>query len=159
MNRIENIALAYAQAPWRKQLRLVGLFSLGLVFLGLLAGVYVILSANIATVGRDIQQTNFEIDLIDWEIEQKQSQLARLESTNAMAPRAKAMGFIAAEPDAVIYLPVPGYVERQPVTLALKSAPSITGATVVPAHYTETIFDWLKRQSRFLPFSWAEVLK
>jgi hypothetical protein len=159
MERIENIALAYAQAPWRKQLRLVGLFSLGVVFLALLAGIYVILSANIATVGRDIQAKNYEIDDIDWQIEEMQSQLARIKSTEAMTQRARAMGFKPVEQDSIIYLPVPGYVEKQPVLLAPKTIPPVSGAVVVPQKYTETIFDWLKRQSTWLPFSMAEVLQ
>lgn len=159
MNGIENIALAYSQAPWRKQLRLVGLFSLGVVFLALLAGIYVILSANIAKVGRDIQTKYSDIDDIDWQIEEMQTQLARIQSTESMEQRARAMGYKAVEPDAILYLPVPGYVERQPVTLAPKTVPPVSGAVVVPSKYTETIFDWLDRQSSWLPFSLPEVLK
>ena len=158
MDRIENIALAYAQAPWRKQLRFVGLFSLGLVFLALLAGIYVILSANIATVGRDIQAKNAGIDDIDWQIEEMQSRLARIQSTEAMAQRARAMGFKQVDTETIVYLPVQGYVKQEPVTLAPKTAPQVSGAVVVPQRYTETIFDWLKRQSAWLPFSLSEVL-
>lgn len=159
MNRIEHIALAYAQAPWRKQLRLVGLFSLGVVFLALLAGIYVILSANIAKVGRDIQAKYAQIDDIDWQIEEMQSQLARIQSTESMAQRAMAMGFKVVEPDEKFFLPVPGYVERQPITLAPKTVPPVSGAVVIPSHYTETIFDWFERQSILPPFPLAEVLQ
>lgn len=159
MNRIEHIALAYAQAPWRKQLRLVGLFSLGVVFLALLAGIYVILSANIARVGRDIQEKYDQIDEIDWQIEEMQSQLARIQSTNSMAQRAMAMGFKVVEPDEKLFLPVPGYTGRQPITMAPKTVPPVYGAVVIPSHYTETIFDWFKRQSIFLHLPLAEVLQ
>ena len=159
MNRIENIALAYSQAPWRKQLRLVGLFSLGLVFFALLAGIYIILSANIATVGRDIEEKNTDIDNIDWQIEEMQSQLARIRSTEKMEERVRAMGFKPVDTDSILYLPVPGYVKKQPVTLAPKTVQPVSGAVVIPQRYTETIFDWLKRQTNWFPNSLAEVLQ
>lgn len=159
MERIENIALAYSQAPWRKQLRLVGLFSLGLVFLALLAGIYVILSANIARVGRDIEAKKLEIDDIDWQVEEMQTQLARIQSSEFMEQRAKALGFKSVDIDSITYLPVPGYVEKQPVMLAPKSVPPVSGAVVVPSRYTETIFDWLERQYTWLPLPIPEMFK
>ncbi len=66
MHRIENfasakIAAAYSQAPWRNQVRTIGLFSLGLVFIGLVAGIYLMISANTVTVGRDIQEKQREL--------------------------------------------------------------------------------------------------
>lgn len=155
MNRIGNTALAYSQAPWRKELRFIGLFSLGLVFLALLAGIYVILSANIAAVGRDIEETSYKIDKIDWEIEEMESRLGRIQSMEAMEQRARAMGFKSVDPEEIIYLPIPGYVRREPVNLAPKTLPPVTGAVTIPPRYTETIFTWLKRQPvwRSIPFT------
>ena len=40
MNHLENLAQSYSQAPWRKQLQLIGLFSLFLVSVALVAGIY-----------------------------------------------------------------------------------------------------------------------
>lgn len=153
MDRIENIALAYSQAPWRQQLRIIGLFSLGLVFIGLVAGIYLMVSANTVTVGRDIQAKQSELDKIDREIEEMKSQLAHTQSTEAMQARALSMGFRPVSGEDLIFLPVPGYVERQPAVLAPYSIRQVTGATYVPARYTETIFDWLKREMRWTPAS------
>lgn len=163
MDRFGNIAsaknasakfvAAYSQAPWRKQVRIIGLFSLCLVFLSLVAGIYLMISANTVTVGRDIQAKQGEIEDIEREIEEMRSQLAHIQSAEVMRMRALSLGFKPVSTEELIYLPVPGYVERQPAVLAPYSLRQIPGASVVPARYTETIFDWLKRTTDWSPSS------
>ena len=72
MDRLEDFAQAYSQAPWRKQLQIIGLFSLILVFGALVAGIYLNVSARAATAGRDIQSKQEEIEALDLEIEDLQ---------------------------------------------------------------------------------------
>ena len=157
MNRLEDFAQAYSQAPWRKQLQIIGLFSLILVFIALIAGIYLNVSARAATVGRDIQSKQDAIELLDLEIEDLQSQLAMILSWPAMDARARAMGFQPVGPEDVLYLPVPGYVERQPAVLAPYTERPIVDAPVLPPEYTESLFEWLNRQVMAYTFFPAEV--
>ena len=85
MNRLENLAQTHSQAPWRKQMQIVGLFLLFVVSVSLVAGVYLSVSAEAAAVGRDIQEKNELLDAYDREIEDMQSRLAAILSTEEMA--------------------------------------------------------------------------
>ena len=157
MNRLEGFAQTYSQAPWRKQLQIIGLFSLALVFIALVASIYLNVSARAATVGRDIQSMQDQIEVFDLEIEDLQSQLALILSWPTMAARAQAMGFQLVGPEDVLYLPVDGYIERQPAVLAPYTEPAIVDAPMMPLEYTESLFDWLKRQALAHSFLSAEV--
>jgi len=157
MNRLESITQTYTQAPWRKQMQLVGLLSLVLVVAALVAGVYLNVSAQAAAVGRDIQSMQAHIEVLDREIEDLQSELALVSSADEMESRALASGFSPAQVDQVVYLAIPGYVERQPVMMAPYSGRSVTGAPVLPGTYTESLFDWLKRQLKELSLPTLKV--
>ena len=157
MNRLEDFAQTYSQAPWRKQLQIIGLFSLALVFIALVAGIYLNVSARAAAVGRDIQSKQEQIEILDLEIEDLQSQLALILSWPAMDERAQAMGFQLVSPDDVLYLPVQGYVERQPAVLAPNTERAIVDAPMLPPEYTESLFEWLGRQVASYSLFPAEV--
>jgi cell division protein FtsL len=151
MNHLENLAQTYAQAPWRRQLQIIGLFSLVLVSIALVAGIYLNVSAKAAAVGRDIQDMQAEIEELDREIEDLQSHLATILSSSEMEARALKMGFAPLPAEQTVYLHIPGYAARQPVVLAPNSQRTIVGAAVLPAQYTESLFDWARRRLSNLP--------
>ena len=146
MDRLENLAQTYRQAPWRKQLQMIGLFALVLVFVALIAGIYLNVSARTAAIGRQIQSMQDRIDVLGQEIEDEQGRLAILLSSDELEPRAEKMGFIPVQTDEIVFLPVNGYQEQQPAVLAPYFGRQEVGAPVVPAEYTESVFEWLKRQ-------------
>ena len=139
-------ARAYAQAPWRKQIQLIGLFSLVLVILSLVAGIYLSVSARTTAVGRDIQGMYRDIDILDQEIEDLQGRAAFLNSSAEMAKRARELGFKPLNGDQVVYLQISGYIDRQPAVLAPYTNQPLTSAPGLPPEYTETLFDWFIRQ-------------
>jgi cell division protein FtsL len=157
MDRIENIAQTYFQAPWRKQLQLIGLFSLGLVAIALIAAIYLNVSARAAAYGREIQRMQSEIETLDREIEDLRSRLASVSSAAEMEARASQLGFEPLDPELVVYIKIPGYVERQPAKLAPYSERVVVSAPVMPPEYTESLFVWLKRQALQLAPSLAEA--
>jgi hypothetical protein len=53
MDRVQSLTQAYSQAPWRKQMQIIGLFLLVLV-LTALVGIYLSVTARAAAVGRDL---------------------------------------------------------------------------------------------------------
>jgi len=157
MNHLENLAQTYAQAPWRRQLQLIGLFSLILVSIALVAGIYLNVSAKAAAAGREIQSMQDQIENLDREIEDLQSHLATILSSSEMEARALKMGFAPLPAEQTVYLKIPGYIARQPVILAPNSQRTIIGAPVLPTQYTESLFDWARRNLSSIPSLVSEV--
>jgi hypothetical protein len=158
MERLESLAQSYSQAPWRKQLQIIGVFLLALVFAALISGIYLNVSARAAKAGRAIQDMQSDIEALGLDIEDRQSELAMILSSSSMEERARAMGFEVVETDEMVYLSVPGYMERQSVILAPISERVITRAPVIPPEYTESLFTWLRRQAgQFALFRVYEV--
>jgi hypothetical protein len=147
MDQFENLARTYSQAPWRRQLQVIALFLLIVVLIALVAGVYLSISAKSTAVGRDIQAMQSEIAKFDRENEDLQSQLAKILSSSQMEMRAENLGFVEVPPDQIVYLNVPGYVERQPVILAPSNERQVISAVSIPPEYTESIFEWLARKA------------
>lgn len=147
MEQFENLARNYSQAPWRKQLQVIALFLLIVVLIALVAGVYLNISARGTAVGRDIQSMQADITKFDRDIEDLQSELARILSSSQMEIRADNLGFVEVPPDQIVYLNVPGYVDRQSVILAPTSERTVVRAIAIPPEYTESIFEWLAREA------------
>jgi len=145
MDRIENLTQSYTQAPWRKQLRIIGLFFVGLVLIALVAGIYLTVSARAAVVGRDIQRLQEDLEEVEMQIEDLKSGLAVVGSISMLKERATAQGFVPVTVEQIVYLSIPGYAARQPVILATSSERHVVSAQVMPAKYTESLIEWLKR--------------
>lgn len=143
---MDKYSQSYSQAPWRKQLQFIGLFSLVLVFAALVAGIFLNISARAAAVGRNIQYMQDRIETLDREIEDLQAQLALVRSVEVMERRARDMGFSPVQGEQIVYLKVQGYVEPRPVVLAPYQGRAVPGAPVMPSSYTESLFTWLRRQ-------------
>ena len=155
---ITELAQTYKQAPWRKQMQFIGLFVLVLVIIALFAGMYLSISARTTAAGRDIQDLERQISELDQEIEDLQAKLAHLTSAGEMSRRAREKGFKPLPADQVVYLPVQGYIERQPAVLASYTRHPLVSAAAIPPQYTESLFEWLARliagnreQTRSLP--------
>lgn len=146
MDRVQNITQAYSQAPWRKQMQVIGLFLLILVFVALVAGIYLNVTARAATIGRAIQFMQADIETMRRDMEDLQSQLAVIASAGEMEKRALSLGFKPIEMEQSMFVVVPEYVERQPAVLAPGSTQVLASAPVLPAEYTESIFEWLRKQ-------------
>ena len=143
---MEKFSQSYSQAPWRKQLQFIGLFSLFLVFVALIAGIYLSVSAQAAKVGRSIQNMQRETEAMDLEIENLQAQLALIKTADEMERKAEDLGFSKVQVDEIVYLKISGYYEPQGVVLAPYQGRTITGAKVMPEKFTESLFTWLRRQ-------------
>ena len=142
---LTELAQTYTQAPWRKQMQFIGLFALILVIIALIAGMYLIISARTTAAGRNIQKIEQRISDLDQEIEDLQAKLAHLNSAGEMIRRAREKGFKPLKADQVLYLPVPGYVKRQPAVLATSTRHPLASAPAIPPQYTESLFEWLAR--------------
>ena len=146
MERVQKITQAYSQTPWRKQVQGVGLF-LAILVLGLvIAIIYVDVSAEAATVGREIQDMKFEVEDLERSIADKQAKLGYITSAIEMEKRALDMGFKPVSPGQALYLVVPGYAGRSEAILAPPSIPSAVQTVVLAPEYSISLVDWLKQQ-------------
>lgn len=157
MNRLDSIAQTYIRAPWRKQLQLLGMFFLILVSIALVTSIYLKVSADATSVGRSIQTMQKEIEEIDREIEDLQSRLALITSSEEMESRAIKLGFEPVSVDQIIYLKVPGYVSKQTASMSTNSRRAVVSAPVLPREYTESLFEWFRRQVLQSPWFLAEI--
>jgi cell division protein FtsL len=146
MYRVQNITQAYSQAPWRKQLQWIGLFMLGLIVLAMVAGIYLSVSAQASTAGREIQIMYAEMEDIRRNIEDIESQIAFLVSNSEMEDRAKELGFLPVESDEIFYILVPGYSKPDQVNLAEPPGSSLPVIPTISPEYTQSLMDWLSER-------------
>ncbi|MEJ2706457.1 MAG: hypothetical protein P8074_02470 [Anaerolineales bacterium] len=146
MDRVQNLTQAYSQAPWRKQVQIIGLFLLAVVFAAVVAGIYLSVTARAATTGREIQRLQREIEVMEQANADLQSRRAFITSASEMEKRARNLGFRPIESEETVFIVVPEYTERQPIILAPAPSPVVVAAPVTPAEYTESLFVWLRRQ-------------
>jgi hypothetical protein len=133
---------AYQQAPWRIQLQWIGLFLLILLLVASVAGIYLSISSNASTAGRQVQGLQSQIDTEQRNIADKSSELAFLTSSAQMNKRAEAMGFKPIDPNTETYLVVPGYVPRGMAALAPQPGATIIQPPLIKPSYTQSLLEW-----------------
>ena len=138
----KNLIQAYKQAPWRVQAQWIGLFLLGLILVAAITGVYLNISAQAASAGRNIQGLESDIDDIMNEIAALTTDLAMARSENTMLARADELGFSLLNPRDAIYLEVPGLDPDQSLILAPKRLTTISEAPSIKTSYTQSLWDW-----------------
>lgn len=146
MKNAQQLILAYAQSPWRKQTQFIGLFLLVLVLIALVASLYLVVSAQAATYGREIQGMQFQIQEFQRKNADLQAELAQLSSATTMEARADELGLQPALPEQIVYLKVNGYVPRQPANLAPPVEPVAAPVPGINPEFSQPLFDWLEKQ-------------
>ena len=137
-----RILQAYKQAPWRVQLQWIGLFLLGLVLVAAVAGLYLNISAQAATAGRNIQFLESNIDDLNNEIAELTTELAGVTVTSNMKERAEELGFQLIDPKQAVYLEIPGYNPDADLVLAPPRVNIIPQSPVVQSSYKISLWDW-----------------
>jgi cell division protein FtsL len=146
MDQVNKLSQAYIQAPWRKQLQLIGIFLLGLIMVAIVAGIYLDVTARAATFGRSIQEMRRKIEALRLSNADLEIQLASMTSASVMENRAYELGFTKIEAGGVVYLEVPGYIQRQPNIKAQPPGPTTSASASLSSEYTQSLFDWLRER-------------
>lgn len=146
MYRVQNITQAYSQAPWRKQLQWIGLFMLAMILIAMVAGVYLSVSAQASTSGREIQIMYADMEEIRRKIEDMESQIAFLTSNAEMEKRAQELGFTPVSSEDVFYILVPGYSKPDQIEIAGAPGAPLQMIPVVAPEYTQSLVDWLRER-------------
>jgi hypothetical protein len=144
---------------------MIGIFLLILVCAAIIAGIYLNVTARAAAVGREIQEmqvrvygyhylegdagdSNVPIEELEQRIANLTSQLANLTSYQVMQERVKKLNLDPVDPEHIVYVEVPGYVERQTTSLAPPPQPVVVSASNISPEFKESLFDWLTTQVR-----------
>jgi hypothetical protein len=144
LKRSKEFIQAYKEAPWRRQMQIIGYVASGVVALALVAATYLNITARSATAGRLVQQLQSERSDVEQRIEDKKTQLAYILSVEQMQKRARDLGFESVSPAAITYLNVAEY-QGQPTgaELAPRAGSEFGAAASLPAEYTDSLFDWI----------------
>ncbi len=145
MDNMKRFTQAYTQAPWRRQLQVVAFFMLVLVFVAIIAGIYLNVTAQAVTLGQEIQDMQDQMRQVKQENEGLLSVLANLRSSSVMEERAKAMGFEPVQTDQLNYVEIPGYVPRQSVALASPPVSTVVTTQVISPEFSESLWDWFRQ--------------
>ena len=145
MEQVRGLTQAYLNTPWRKQLQIIMLCALVVVFWALIAGIYVDLRQRTAIAGREILWLQSQIESQEQMIADRETELAVITSAKVMEDRAWKLGFRAVQNDEILYLFVPGYTPRGQAVLAPPRQPARLEPAAPPADYTESLFSWTRR--------------
>jgi hypothetical protein len=165
MDNLHQLTHAYSQAPWRKQMYMIGVILLVLVCAAIVAGIYLNVTARAAAVGREIQEmqvrvygyhyltgdtsnTYVPIEELEQKIANLNGQLANLTSYAVMQERVKDLKLTSIPAGQIAYLEVPGYMERQATSLAPPPVPVVVNASVIDPQFKESLFEWVTQQAR-----------
>ena len=166
MQQVQKFTQAYSQAPWRKQVQMIGTFMMVLVFVWLIAALYLDVTARAATIGREIQVLQagaigesalskssdepyqMSIDELRRHNADLLAQWAYLMSEAVMEKRAQEMGFQPMQPGQALFAEVVGYTAPQTAVLAPPPGPTVAGAAESAPVITKSLIDWFKDQIR-----------
>ena len=116
---------AFKQAPWRTQTQSVAVWSVVLMVIAVLGGLYLSVASRAGAAGRDLQRLEArqaELVLVN---DQLRATLSQLRSVTRLNNRARELGFLPAQPEQIEYLAVSNYpvmVQAPPLPAAVPSA-------------------------------------
>lgn len=157
IHNVNKFAQAYSQAPWRKQIQMVGLILLCLLFVVLVSSIYLNLNARVATYGREILLIQEEIQTLELINADLHTQLGILKSSAFLRERAIELGFIPIEKGEQIYIVVPGYLEGKPKVNSAYNLGTAKVTLTLPPIFTESLLDWFLGRFHFLDNTASEV--
>ncbi len=163
MENIQKLTHAYEQAPWRKQMYMIGVVLLILVSAAIIAGIYLNVTARAAAVGREIQEMQVRlygyhylstqagegavpIEELEQRIANLTSQLAMITSYQVMQERVQDLNLQPIDAEHIMYMEVPGYIDRQTTLLAPPPEPVVVNASVIDPQFKESLFEWVAEQ-------------
>jgi hypothetical protein len=141
-NMKKGITQAYKLVPWRGQMQWLGVITLALVTISLIAWVYLSVSSKASIAGRGIQQYQYEKSKTIQSIAQLETDLARITSSTEMASRAKKLGFKELSADRYTYMVIPGYNGKPSAILAPDSIRTLPEDVISP-EFTQSLWDWM----------------
>ena len=150
----ESLIQAYSNSPRRQKLQIIGSIFMTIVIAAVMLITYLVVSARVVSVGRQLQQAKDDIDNLVYLSVNYRNEIANLSRFEVMEAKAKELGFRAPYPGEVFYVPVLGFnlTEGRRVEIQNDTSPAVINVNLIEFH--ETLFEWIgKKLSVFLsPF-------
>jgi len=150
----ESLIQAYSNSPRRQKLQIVGSIFLVIIITAVMLILYLVVSARVVSIGRQLQRAKTDIDQLVYEGVNYRNEIANLSRFEIMEKRAKELGFRAPYPGEVFYVPVEGYDQGEELRIEIQDNTSPAVINLNMLEYHETLFEWIgSRISDFLaPF-------
>jgi hypothetical protein len=130
---------AFKQAPWRTQTQAVAAWSVTLLVVMVLGGLYLTVASRAAAAGRDLQGLEARKTALILENQELRAELAELRSVDRLVKRALALGFQPAQVGQIEYLSVANY----PHVVTTSAPPRAAEVAPMPATSLAQLNDWL----------------
>ena len=142
----ESLIQAYSNSPRRQKLQIIGSIFMTIVIVAVMLILYLVVSARVVSIGRQLQQEKDEIDQLVYLNVNYRNQIAILSRFEVMEEKAIELGFRPPYPGEVFYVPVSGYDQQiQPyIEEAEDGTPAVINVNLIGYH--ESLIDWIGRQ-------------
>ncbi|MCJ7716396.1 MAG: hypothetical protein MUO54_07740 [Anaerolineales bacterium] len=142
----ESLIQAYSNSPRRQKLQIIGSIFMTIVISAVMLILYLVVSARVVSMGRQLQQAKDEIDQLVYLSVNYRYQIAKLSTFEVMEDKAKDLGFRSPYPGEVFYVPVSGYDRQtQPfVDITGDASPAVINVNLIEYH--ESLIDWIGTQ-------------
>jgi len=137
------IIRAFRQAPWRTQTQAVALWSVALLVIAVLGGIYLAVASRAGTAGRDVQDLEWRKAELTRSNDELRATLAQLHSVTRLADRARDLGFQAVAVEQVEYLPVGNYPVFVQTTTPAEAQVNPPATASISSWLRETLGGWL----------------
>jgi hypothetical protein len=135
---------SYQDIPRRFHKQWITGFLAIVILWSIIAGLYLSVTTQKTIAGRQIQEMQHDIGVIQKINADLQTDIALQLSSERLAKRAKDAGYVPLDVSAVDYIIVPGYVPQQGISLSAPVAP--VEDNELPDEYYESLFTWIDRQ-------------
>ncbi len=137
-NYTNPVLRAFKQAPWRTQTQAVAAWSVTLLVVLVLGGLYLAVASRAAAAGRDLQGFEARKAALTLENDELRAELAELRSVTRLVQRALALGFQPAQAGQIEYLSIANY----PVAAQTAPPPRAAAVPQMPENTLAQLGDW-----------------
>ncbi len=138
-NYTNPVLRAFKQAPWRTQTQAVAAWSVILLVVLVLGGLYLTVASRAAAAGRDLQTFEARKTALTLENDGLRAELAELRSVDRLVKRALALGFQPAQVSQIEYL----HVDNYPTAAQTTVPPLAVAVPYMPENTLAQLGDWL----------------
>lgn len=153
----QKITQAYQQAPWRIQVQRLRTFFVMILVFTLVTGMYLYISGQAATTGLNIQDGEYQREILLREIATLKIQLGDLTSVSTMEQRATKAGYKPVDAEKGMYVLVKGYTGKEQVNLAPPPGPDMLPNARLKPEYTRSLWEVLFEMVNGLKLSQGET--
>jgi hypothetical protein len=150
----QSLIQAYSNSPRRQKLQIIGSIFMAIVITAVMLILYLVVSARVVSMGRQLQQAKDVIDNLVYLSVNYSNEIAHLSRFEEMELRAEELGFRAPYPGEVFYVPVQGFMQEEDIRVEIRddSKPAVINVNLIEYH--QTLFEWIgSRLKSFLaPF-------